>query len=140
MKKLFQLFLLVASASVLVGHLQAQVLVIANESVKSDTVSKADLRDVFLGASTNLKDGSRVKPVLLKDGPVHSEFLSAYTGKSAAGFGISWRGVVMSGQGTMPKAFESEAALVEYVSRTSGAIGYISKATPHGGVKVIEVR
>jgi hypothetical protein len=40
----------------------------------------------------------------------------------------------------MPKSLESEAAVVEYVAHTAGAIGYISKATPHEGVKVIAVR
>jgi hypothetical protein len=40
----------------------------------------------------------------------------------------------------MPKSLDSEAAMVEYVARNAGAIGYISKATPHEGVKVLAVR
>jgi ABC-type phosphate transport system substrate-binding protein len=40
----------------------------------------------------------------------------------------------------MPKSLDSEAAVVDYVAHNPGAIGYISKATPHDGVKVLAVR
>jgi hypothetical protein len=30
--------------------------------------------------------------------------------------------------------------VVEYVAHTTGAVGYIGKATPHEGVKVLGVR
>jgi hypothetical protein len=40
----------------------------------------------------------------------------------------------------MPKSVESDAAAVDFVSHNAGAIGYISKATPHEGVKVLAVK
>jgi ABC-type phosphate transport system substrate-binding protein len=40
----------------------------------------------------------------------------------------------------MPKSLESESAMVEFVAHNPGAIGYISKATAHEGVKVLTVR
>jgi ABC-type phosphate transport system substrate-binding protein len=139
MKKLMSILVLLA-ALVLAGHSQAQVIVIANPSVKSDSVSKSELRDVFTGASTNLKDGSHVKPVLLKDCLTHVEFVSAYLGTSAVGLLVTWRGLVFSGQATMPKSLDSETEMVAYVGRTAGAVGYIGKATPHDGVKVLTIR
>ena len=140
MKKLFLAFMLIAAASIFSVHVQAQAIVIANPSVKSADVSKGDLRDVFTGASTSLKDGSRVTPVLLKQGGAHDEFLAAYIGKNDTAFRASWRSLVFSGQATMPKSLDSEAAVVDYVAHNTGAIGYISKATPHDGVKVLAVR
>jgi ABC-type phosphate transport system substrate-binding protein len=122
------------------AHGQAQAIVIANASVKSADVSKADLKDVFSGASSSLKDGSKVTPVLLKSGAVHDEFLTEYIGKNDTAFRASWRSLVFSGQASMPKSLDSEAAVVEYVAHTAGAIGYIGKATPHEGVKVLAVR
>jgi|HubBroStandDraft_6_1064221.scaffolds.fasta_scaffold1194369_2 ABC-type phosphate transport system substrate-binding protein len=139
MKKLLCAFLLAVSASISIGHVQAQVIVIANPGVKSDSVSKSELREVFTGSSTNLKDGTHVKPVLLKDCPAHAEFASAYLGMGVVPLLIAWRGLVMSGQATMPKSFDSESAVVDYVSHTAGAIGYINKATPHDAVKVMSV-
>lgn len=139
MKNLFIALFFGLCALVLAGNAQAQVIVIANPSVKSDSVSKSDLRDVFTGASTSLSDGSHVKPVLLKQGSTNDEFISGYLGKSAAWLLVNWRGLVMSGQATMPKSLDSEAEVVEYVAKTAGAIGYIGKATPHDGVKVLAI-
>ena len=140
MKRFLWLYLAVAAGMMFADRAQAQVIVIANSSVKAADVSKGDLRDVFSGSSSSLKDGSHVSPVLLKEGATEDEFLSAYVGKSDAAFRASWRSLVFSGQASMPKQLDSETAVVEYVGHNSGAIGYISKATPHEGVKVLAVR
>jgi len=129
MKKVFGMLLFMALVAVFAPGAQGQVIVIANNSVKAADVSKSDL-----------KDGSHVTPVLLKSGAANDEFLSAYVGKSDTAFKASWRSLVFSGQATMPKSFDSDAAVVEYVSHTAGAIGYISKGTPHDGVKTLAVR
>jgi len=131
--------LILAVAAFSAAQAAAQVVVIANPSVKAAGVSKGDLRDVFSGASSSL-DGSHVAPVLLKAGPVSDEFLSAYVGKADGAFRAGWRSLVFSGQASMPRSFDSKGALVEYVAHNAGAIGYIGKATPHDGVKVLEVR
>jgi ABC-type phosphate transport system substrate-binding protein len=140
MKIRFALFVLPLIAIVFCLPAQAQLIVIANPAVKSVEVSTADLRDVFTGASSTFKDGSHVTPVLLKPGPVNDGFLSLYVGKSDSAFRANWRSLLFSGQGTMPRTLDSEAAVVEYVARTPGAIGYIAKSTPHEGVKVLSVR
>jgi ABC-type phosphate transport system substrate-binding protein len=140
MRKHLYAFLFLASSMVFAGVAKAQVIVVANSSVSADSVSKSELSDVFTGAASKLKDGSHVKPVLLKDGATHSEFVSSYVGKSPVAFLLTWRGLTLSGQAAMPRTFESEAALVEYVAHTPGAIGYVSKATPHEGVKVLAVQ
>jgi ABC-type phosphate transport system substrate-binding protein len=140
MKKLMMTILLVAAASIFAAQAQAQAIVIANPSVKAADVSKDDLRDVFTGNSSSLKDGSHVTPVLLKGGAAHDSFLSAFIGKNDTAFRASWRSLVFSGQASMPKSMDSDAAMVDYVAHNAGAIGYISKATPHEGVKVLAVR
>ncbi|MGA2535697.1 MAG: hypothetical protein ABSF53_06780 [Terracidiphilus sp.] len=140
MKNLLLSFLLVVAASALASYAQGQVVVIANTGVNAADVSKNDLRDVFTGAATSLKGGSNVTPVLLKSGGTHDEFLSTYVGKNDTAFRASWRSLVFSGQASMPKSLDSEAAVVDYVAHNAGAISYISKATPHEGVKVLAVR
>jgi len=140
MKKQLYIWIFLAVASLFAGRVQAQVLVIANPGVKAVDVSKGDLRDVFTGASSSLKDGSHVTPVLLKQGAAHDEFLSMYLGKNDTAFRASWRSLVFSGQASMLKSLESEAAVVEYVAHNPGAIAYIGKGTTHEGVKVLAVR
>jgi ABC-type phosphate transport system substrate-binding protein len=117
----------------------AQIVVIANPSVNQTTISRADLRDIFTGATSTL-NGAGVTPVLLKPGPVHDQFLDLYVGKSDSAFRASWRSLLFSGQGVMPRTLDSEAAVVEHVARTPDSIGYVGKSTPHDGVKILAVR
>jgi len=139
MKKLLLSFLFVAAATVFMARANAQ-LVIANNSVKASDVSKSDLRDVFTGASASLADGSHVVPVLQKSGAAHESFLSTYVGKSDTALAATWRSLVFSGQRSMPKSIDSDAAVVDYVAKTPGAIGYIAKTSPHAGVKVLAIK
>jgi ABC-type phosphate transport system substrate-binding protein len=138
MKMLIFACVLAASASIFVAEAHGQAIVIANPGVKASEVSKNDLKDVFTGASTSL-GGASVTPVLLKAGAAHDEFLSAYIGKNDTAFRAGWRSLVFSGQATMPKSLDGDAAVVEFVSHNAGAIGYIGKASPHDGVKVLAV-
>ena len=139
MKKLMSAILFVASASIFVVQAKAQVIVIANPSVKASDVSKNDLKDVFTGASTSLA-GANVVPILLKAGTAHEEFLQVYIGKNDTAYRAGWRSLVFSGQGSMPKSLDTDTAVVEFVAHNAGAIGYIGKATPHEGVKVLSIR
>jgi hypothetical protein len=116
------------------------VVVIVNSGVKASAASSDDIRSIFTGDKSNLGDGSRVTPVTLKGGAVHEVFLKDYVGKGDAAFRTGWRNLVFTGQGAMPKMFDSEAALVDYVAATPGAIGYVSKGTDIGKAKALAVR
>lgn len=136
---------LVGILAIGIGHLDhaqvsIQVVIIANPSIKAAEVSTADLRDVFNGAASTFKDGSHVTPVLLKAGATNDSFLALYVGKSDSAFRANWRSLLFSGQAVMPRTLDSEAALVEFVAHTPGAVGYIGKSTPHEGVKILSVR
>jgi ABC-type phosphate transport system substrate-binding protein len=118
----------------------AQVVVIANPSVAATEISRAEVRDIFTGASSSLRRGIAVTPVLQKQGAVQDEFLNRYVGRSDSALRAGWRSILFSGQGVMPKTLDSDAAVVEYVAHTPGAIGYIDKSASHDGVKVLAVR
>lgn len=138
MKRLIVMLILTAGVF-FVRSAQAQSIVIANPNVKTAEVSKNEIKDVFTGTSPTFKDGARVTPVLLKGGSANEEFLTAFVGRDDGPFKAGWRSLVFSGQASMPKVLDSEAAMVDYVTHTPGAVGYISKATPHDGVKVLAV-
>ena len=99
------------------------MIVIVHPGVRFAEVSKSDLRDAFSGASSSLKVGSHVIPVLLKPGTAHDEFLSTHAGKNDTAFRANWRSLVCSGQASLPKPLESEAVVVEYLAHNPGAVG-----------------
>ena len=125
----------------LVSHTtQAQVVIVVNPSAKASEIAKSALADIFTGGSTSFKDGSHAVPVTLKGGVTHEDFLKTYVGKNDGAFRAAWRAAVFSGQGTMPRTFDSEAALLDYVAATAGAIGYVSKDSDRSKVKTLDVR
>jgi ABC-type phosphate transport system substrate-binding protein len=115
------------------------VIVVVNQSVSISQISRAELRELFTGARSRYRDGSRAVPVTLKGGPVHEVFLLNYVGDNANEFRVRWRKAVFTGQGSMLKECSSESALLEYVVATPGAIGYVSHVTAGNSVKVLTV-
>ena len=60
-------------------------------------------------------------------------------GKADAAYRAGWCSLVFSGQATMPKSLDDDAAAVAFIAHNPGTIGYIDKASPHEGVKVLAV-
>src|SRR5271163_2729746 len=92
------------------------VVLVANKGVQISQIRNADLRAIFVGEKTRFADGSHAVPVTLKGGPTHEVFLKNHVGQNPAEFRAQWRKAVFTGQGAMPKAFDSEADLIRYVA------------------------
>jgi len=115
------------------------VKVIANSSVRPDSITAAELRSLFLGEKRSLNDGSHIEPVLAKRGTAHEAFLKRYLGKSDDALQTYYRTLVFTGTGLMPKVLSSDVEIVTYVAQTKGAIGYVDVSTPAEGVKVLTI-
>jgi TonB family protein len=115
------------------------VKVIANSSVKADTISVAELKRVFLEERIALPDGTRVEPVLQKEGAVHEAFRQQYLGMTEDDLRIYYRTLLFTGRGSMPKILESDAEVEAYVARTRGAIGYVSASAIGQGVNTLVI-
>src|SRR5579872_1199946 len=116
------------AAVVLFGSVHAlagEVKIIANRSINADSIAAVELKEVFLQDRKSLSDGSRVEPVLAKNGAAHEIFLRRYLGKSDAALRNYYRTMVFTGTGAMPKSFASDREIVAYVAKTKGAIGYV---------------
>jgi TonB family protein len=122
-----------------VNLLASDLRVIANPSVKIDTISASDLKHIFLEEKISLGDGTHVEPVLEKDGPTHSAFLQDFLGMSEDDLETYYRTLLFTGRGSQPKALGSDAAVVAYVARTRGAIGYVSSMASVNGVKTLSI-
>src|SRR5580698_5590181 len=136
MNKARCLILLIASLGSWSAASAQDVVLVANKGVHISEITNADLRAIFMGTKTRFADGSHAVPVTLKGGPAHEVFLKHYVGENPEEFRSQWRKVVFTGQGAMPRAFDSESALIEYVAATPGAVGYVSRVSPQDNVKV----
>ena len=64
----------------------AQVAIIVNPNVTVNSITKTELRDIFTGASTSLRNGAQVTPVLLRQGGCRTSFSVSISGRPTAGF------------------------------------------------------
>jgi hypothetical protein len=121
-----------------VVHAQDVTLVV-NKDCQIYEITAGDLHAIFMGSKTRFADGSHVVPVTLKGGPIHEVFLRNHLGERPDEFRAQWRKAVFTGQGAMPRAFDSESAVVEYVAATPGALGYVSRVSPQANVKPLAI-
>jgi ABC-type phosphate transport system substrate-binding protein len=136
----YRIIVLTISMELICTLARAQdVLIVVNGNVGVTQITETQLHDIFTGARTRFDNGSRAVPVLLKGGPVHEVFLHRHVGDTPDEFRVRWRKAVFTGQGSMPKEFNSEAELLNYVEATPGAIGYVSRIQGSGSVKLLTI-
>lgn len=135
-----QIFVLIGGVFLLTGAASAQgVKVIANSSVQAGSVSAGDLKSVYLEEKSSLPGGGHVEPVLAKGGPAHEAFLKQVLGRTDSDMQLYYRSLVFTGRGSIPKTLDSDEAVVAYVAKTRGAIGYVSTSTNADGVRTLDL-
>lgn len=115
----------------------AQVAVIVHKAAPVDTLTQAELFDYF---SCEVKTWSNKTPVVVFDLKPQSEIKEAFyefLGKSASRMKSIWMKKMLMGEGDPPQALLSEEDVLKKVAATPGAIGFVSKARVHDGVKVV---
>lgn len=118
-----------------------QYKVIVHPSNRTSAISKRDLARIFLKKTSRWPDGRTVRPVDLDAGSkVRQRFTSDILDRTVRGVRSYWYQTIFSGREVPPPELQSDAAVVVYVLRNEGAIGYVSASTPTGRAKVIEVR
>ena len=107
----------------------AQVAVIAHKDVPADSISKGDLLDYYTGDVQSWDDDLAVVVFDLKArGPVRDAFYD-YLGKTSSRMRSIWLKRKLSGEGDPPESFENEAAVLERVASTPGAIGFVQTSS-----------
>jgi hypothetical protein len=114
------------------------VFIVTYKGAGGSQITASQLRDIFIGTRSRFDDGTRAIPVILKGGPAHEVFLHKHIGDSPDEFRTRWRKALFTGQGAMLKEFSSEAALLDYIAVTPGAIGYVSRIN-QDSVKVLTI-
>lgn len=108
----------------------AGVVVIANSDV---SVSADEVRDIFLGEK---QFAGSTKLVVIDNAAMQNSFLSQVMHMDAAKYNGIWTKKSFRDGLTPPAVKSGDAEVIEYVKRTTGAIGYVSSAP--AGVKVIQ--
>ncbi len=103
------------------------------------SLSTGDLKAVLLGNKTKWNSGGLIKLVVLESGPLHEQVIQDRTQRSADQFDKFWKKLVFTGKGVPPTQVADEAAMLAFVAKTPGALGYVSPAAVTAQVKVVEI-
>lgn len=119
--------------------LKADVVFIANPSVQLDTISKSEIKKIYLGHRLAWPDGNPIKLTIQEKSDIQNEFTKTYIQKTESQFLFYWRRLLFTGKGIFPKPFPSEKEMISYVAHTKGAIGYVSSGSVAENVKIIHI-
>ncbi|CAM2822249.1 substrate-binding domain-containing protein [Rariglobus hedericola] len=116
------------------------VAFIVNPQGADASLSADDLKAVLLGNKTKWDGGGLIKLAVLTAGPAHDSVMQTYAQRSADQFEKYWKKLVFTGKGFMPMQAADEAAMIEYVAKTPGALGYVSASAVTDRVKVLSIK
>jgi ABC-type phosphate transport system substrate-binding protein len=124
------------------GARPVALAVIVQAGVPVTTLSVDGVRRIFLLRSRFWQGGVRVAPAnLAPSSPLRDAFSRAVLGQSSRELADFWNDLYFHGT-LPPPVVESEQAMLLYVARTPGAIGYVSRdalASQPPGVRVVLV-
>lgn len=136
-----RLALLLVLALGLASFARAQdVAFIVNPQGADASITADDLKSVLLGNKIKWNGGAVIKLAVLTSGPAHDKVMQDHAQRSAGQFDNYWKKLVFTGKGVMPHQASDEAALVDYVAKTPGAVGYVSASAVTDRVKVLPVQ
>lgn len=134
MKKLI-LILCVLSLALSSGHVSGAdgYMLVVNGANPTDELSKKEIAKMFLKRAKRWPDDVAVVPV---DQPEKSGVRKAFTldihKKSVSAIKSYWQRMIFSGRDVNPQELDSDAAVLEFVRKERGAIGYVSSGTELG--------
>lgn len=133
-------YVVFASIVILSGTVHAgDLAIIANRDVPQAVLTKKEIMEIYLGKRIKWPDHSNIKFSISADMGLHKSFLEKYVERTVNQFHAYWINMLFTGQGVPPKPLDSDKEIIDFVSRTGGAIGYISGSAESANIKTIIV-
>ncbi|HEX6558769.1 MAG TPA: hypothetical protein VF021_04885 [Longimicrobiales bacterium] len=107
---------------------RSEIAVIVNPGAGIDSIDIPTMRRIYLARQQNWHNGTRTRPVNLPAASeLRAQFSQRVLERSARSLAAYWNDLYFHGT-QPPPVLESERAVLLYVQRTSGAVGYVSLA------------
>ncbi|WP_426788644.1 phosphate ABC transporter substrate-binding protein [Xanthomonas campestris] len=127
-----------ALLSLVASCAQADVVVVMSAKGGPDSLSQAQVSQIFLAKSNSLPGGGQAVPIDQEEGvPVRDEFYKKVAARDSAQLKSYWSQLMFTGKAQRPKRVSGDDAVKKAVAATPGAIGYISAGAVDASVKVV---
>ncbi|GAE51992.1 substrate-binding domain-containing protein [Xanthomonas arboricola] len=129
---------LLAALSLSAFCANADVVVVMSAKGGPDSLSAAQVSQIFLAKSNSLPGGGAAVPIDQEEGvPTRDEFYKKVAARDAAQLKSYWSQLMFTGKAQRPKRVSGDDAVKKAVAATPGAIGYISASAVDASVKVV---
>jgi ABC-type phosphate transport system substrate-binding protein len=129
------LLLLLAMAT---AHADEEVVVIGHPGLGFASLSEQTVRDLYLGKTVQLSNGTRVEIIDLPVGhPVRNRFYIYIIGRDPGQMRAYWAKRIFTGKGTPPDTRPDERSVVRWVAAAPGRIAYVSADMVDDSVMVL---
>lgn len=116
------------------------IRVIVNAKSSTTALSRQAVADMFLKKRTTWSDDRPVQPVdLSQKHPLRARFSRVFLDRDVAAVRRYWAQLVFSGRGVPPPEVADEAAVVKFVAKHVGAVGYVSSNVELAGVRAVVI-
>ena len=117
------------------------ITVITNTSVDRNELQLKDLRAIYTMKKRLWSDGHAIQVyVLAPEQESHREFCKQVLGVFPRQLQSIWHRLVYSGTGEAPIELNSEQEMIDVISSTKGAIGYIQQEKDHEQINILSIR
>jgi ABC-type phosphate transport system substrate-binding protein len=115
--------------------------VIVNSRNAVASVDRSFLAETFLKKVVRWPNGDAILPVDRDaNSTVRRLFSEDVLKRSLPAIRSYWQQLIFSGRNVPPPELDSDAAVLEYVAKHKGAVGYVSGAAQGEGIKFVSVR
>jgi ABC-type phosphate transport system substrate-binding protein len=115
--------------------------VIVHPSNPLGAVERGFLADAFLKKVTRWEAGEGIKAVDLRpDNPVRRRFTEDVLKRSLGAVRSYWQQRIFSGRDVPPPELEADEAVVAFVAKYPGAVGYVSGAAKLVGARELSIK
>ncbi len=119
---------------------ETSVSIIINRETTVPSLTRADVEQIYMGKKTTWDDGWPIVAVMLnEDSEASREFLAVFLNKSPEQYRAYWRKEIFSGASAVPRTFDTEEQILDFVARTQGAIGVVMEIPRGSEVTVAPV-
>lgn len=124
----------------MIGSACAEVVVVVSIQNPLETLSRAELADIYLGRLNRLSNGAPVVPIDQRAGTrTHGEFYSDYLGRTPAQIKTHWSRLIFTGRGQPPHAVTGDDAAADIVAEAPHAIGYLDAGAVDDRLRVVTI-
>ena len=119
----------------------AELRIVVHPSNAMRSAAPSFLADAFLKKVTRWPSGETIRPLdQVPASPVRRLFSRSILKKTVTAVRSYWQQRIFSGRDVPPPELDSDAAVIAYVERNPGAVGYVSSGAKLGTARELQVQ